>query len=371
MASDKQPRFLFFTCLLLWFGLLLFGLWPFNFFPRNRVDWIRTGRGVHFDRYGQMYSRTPFRLSSSSGIDTRGSGFTVELWVTPQANYDTISTILCVCDPSQNRDLSIEQWGPVLMMHGYFRDATSGDTLATIWMGDVGIERPAFITVTSGPEGTVLYVDGKPRTPLIYKWLVPESYTGSLLLGHSPSGGAAWTGNVFGLAFYDRALGPSEVKAHNQIWLNGKMEQLEGARGLYTFDEGNGRIVHNRAASSAPDFLIPRRFETFRLNILEFPHPFKKSDVKDTVINIVGFIPFGLLLTLYLRDVKGFSKGKALLLSVILGAITSLFIELAQVLLPTRDSSALDLINNVIGTLAGSVLVTVVRHRLSRFLEGM
>jgi VanZ family protein len=277
-----------------------------------------------------------------------------------------------VCDLSQNRDLTIEQWGSFLMLHGYFRDSTSADTSASIWMGDLGgIERPAFVTVASGPEGTVLYLDGKPRTPLIHKSLVPESYTGSLLLGHSPSGGPAWTGNIFGLAFYDRALTPSEVEAHHQIWLNGKMEQLESARGLYTFDEGSGDVVHNRAATPAPDFFIPRRFEPFRLNLLQFPHPFKKSDVEDTIVNIVGFIPFGILLTLYLRDVKGFSKGKALLLSVILGAITSLFIELAQVLLPTRDSSALDLINNVVGTLAGSVLVIGMRHRLSRFLEGV
>jgi glycopeptide antibiotics resistance protein len=112
-------------------------------------------------------------------------------------------------------------------------------------------------------------------------------------------------------------------------------------------------------ALAAPDLFIPTRFEPFPPKILEFPHPFKKSDVEDTIINTVGFIPFGFLLTV-------FSKGKAVLLSVILGAITSLFIELAQVLLPTRDSSALDLINNVIGTLAGSVVVTTIRNQWCR-----
>jgi VanZ family protein len=157
--------------------------------------------------------------------------------------------------------------------------------------------------------------------------------------------------------------------AHYQAWLAGNAQALDGARALYTFEEGGGSVVHNRAPSTEPDLLISTRLKRFRPKILEFPHPFKKSDVEDTIINIVGFIPFGFLLTLYLRNVKGFSKGKAVLLSVILGAITSLFIELAQVLLPTRDSSALDLINNIIGSIAGSALALFASSRRNRWLR--
>jgi len=48
--------------------------------------------------------------------------------------------------------------------------------------------------------------------------------------------------------------------------------------------------------------------------------------------------------------------------------LTSLTIEISQVFLPTRHSSALDLINNIIATMAGSMLGRVAsrrRHRLS------
>jgi VanZ family protein len=48
--------------------------------------------------------------------------------------------------------------------------------------------------------------------------------------------------------------------------------------------------------------------------------------------------------------------------------LTSLAIELSQVFLPTRDSSALDLINNIIATMAASNFGRVAsrrRHRLS------
>ena len=349
---------------------MLAGLWPFNFRPRNRVNWLPAERGVHFDQYGRIYSRGPLRLKPASGIETSGSGFTLELGVSLPANYDTISTILCVCDPAQKRDLTLEQWGAFLMLHGYFHDVAAGETLASLWMGQVGsIEQPVWVTVTSAPEGTVVYVDGKPRTSLRYKALLPESYSGSLLLGNSPSGGPAWSGYIFGLAFYDRPLAPNEVAAHHQIWLSGKTEQLSSALALYIFDEGKGSLVHNRAVSPAPDLFIPTRFEQFRPKILEFPYPLKKSDVQDTILNILGFIPFGFLLMLYLHHVKGYPTANAVLLSVTAGVITSLFIELFQVLLPTRDSSVLDLINNVVGTLAGSLLAMATRDWLYRSVD--
>jgi glycopeptide antibiotics resistance protein len=89
------------------------------------------------------------------------------------------------------------------------------------------------------------------------------------------------------------------------------------------------------------------------------------------MVNIIGFMPFGFCLFLYLRISREFSVTRALWFAVLIGGLTSLAIEIGQVFLPTRDSSALDLINNVVGTLAGSALVIVIRGRLSRFLEGM
>jgi len=370
IASDMRPNLLCFSCLFLWLGLMLAGLWPFNFRPRNRVNWLPGAQGLHFNQYGQIYGQTPLRLKPAPAIEASSPGFTLELGVSPPANYDTISTILCVCDPAQKRDLTLQQWGTFLMVHGYFHDVTSGGTLASLWMGHIGsIERPAWLTITSGPEGTMVYVDGRPRTSLRDKTVLPESDSGFLLLGHSPSGGAAWSGDIFGLAFYNRPLAPNEVAAHHQIWLSGKTEQLKSAFALYTFVEGKGSLVHNWIASPAPDLFIPARFERFRPNILDFPHPMKKSDVQDTIFNILGFIPFGFLLMLYLHHVKGYPTADAVLLSVTAGATTSLIIELAQVLLPTRDSSALDLINNVVGSLAGSLLAMATRDSWYRSVD--
>lgn len=146
------------------------------------------------------------------------------------------------------------------------------------------------------------------------------------------------------------------------------MDSLENARALYTFEEDPGNVIRNHATTSAPDLLIPQTFRRFRPEWLGFPHPLKRSDIRDAIVNITGFIPFGFCLFLYLRVSGEFSQRGALWCAVLIGGLTSLAIELSQVFLPTRDSSALDLINNIIATLAGSMLGGVAsrrRHRLS------
>ena len=176
---------------------------------------------------------------------------------------------------------------------------------------------------------------------------------------------------MLGLALYDRVLSAQEVAIHYRLWQRNDIERLGNTRALYTFEEEPGNIIRNRAALSAPDLLIPQTFRRFRPEWLGFPHPLKRSDIRDAIVNIIGFIPFGFCLYLHLRITRDFSATRALWCAVLIGASTSLAIEIGQGFLPTRDSSALDLINNVIGTLAGSALVTVIRGRLSRFCEGL
>ena len=143
------------------------------------------------------------------------------------------------------------------------------------------------------------------------------------------------------------------------------MDSLENARALYTFEEDPGNVIRNHATTSAPDLLIPQTFRRFRPEWLGFPHPQKRSDIRDAIVNITGFIPFGFCLFLYLRVSGEFSQTGALWCAVLIGGLTSLAIELSQVFLPTRDSSALDLINNIIATLAGSMLGRVLTAHTS------
>jgi VanZ family protein len=364
MSTERWPSLGFIACLLLWIGLLVFGLWPFDFFPRNKVHRVGTGPGILFDHYGQVYSLGRWSLQPSQAEGP--TKFSFEFWLTPQTGYETFSAVLCVCSRKGHTDLMVAESGPDLVVVGHFRKPDGTSALHYLWYDGAAMtgER-RFLTMTSGPEGTVLYLDGKPLRPDRYQDLLPENYSGQLLIGHSPSGEQGWRGIVLGLALYDRVLSAQEVAIHYRLWQRNHIERLGNTRALYRFEEEPGNVIRNRAASSAPDLLIPQTFRRFRPEWLDFPHPLKRSDIRDAIVNIIGFIPFGFCLFLYLLITREFSPGRALWCAVLIGGLTSLAIEISQVLLPTRDSSALDLINNVIGTLAGSALVIGIRARLS------
>src|SRR5207248_262794 len=87
--------------------------------------------------------------------------------------------------------------------------------------------------------------------------------------------------------------------------------------------------------------------------VLALPHPFRLHRI-DTLLNILGFIPLGFFLCAYLEDAKHYSRRNGFVGAIIFGVLTSLAIELLQVFLPSRDSSLLDVVNNVLGTIAGA-----------------
>jgi glycopeptide antibiotics resistance protein len=102
---------------------------------------------------------------------------------------------------------------------------------------------------------------------------------------------------------------------------------------------------------------------------LELPHPFKRSDVVDSVVNILGFVPFGFLFCAYIQDIQHHSAARGILCAVIVGALTSLGIELLQIFLPSRDSSLLDLLNNTLGMTLGSVLQVRLHGRWAEMIS--
>jgi VanZ family protein len=68
----------------------------------------------------------------------------------------------------------------------------------------------------------------------------------------------------------------------------------------------------------------------------------------------------------WLRKNAGRKGAVAMGITLLLGAGISLFIELLQVYLPTRDSSLTDVMNNVLGTYIGARLFQTARDILYR-----
>ena len=74
----------------------------------------------------------------------------------------------------------------------------------------------------------------------------------------------------------------------------------------------------------------------------------------DAVINLLAYMPFGLLVGLMLRT--RFSALVSVILSLCLGVLLSASMEYLQMYLPTRVSSNLDMLTNSVGALIGALL---------------
>ena len=93
---------------------------------------------------------------------------------------------------------------------------------------------------------------------------------------------------------------------------------------------------------------------------------------KNVLINVGGFVPLGFFLFAYLTTTNRFRRPAAVTIG--LGFIVSLTIELLQAWLPTRDSGTTDIVTNTLGSAlgvglyrlnAGFVAKAVDRFRLS------
>jgi VanZ family protein len=173
---------------------------------------------------------------------------------------------------------------------------------------------------------------------------------------------------MLGLAVYRRELTALDVRRHFESWTHtGRpaISEEEHNIALYLFDERAGNVVHDRADSGV-NLDIPRRYTVLdQIQLDPFWKEFSMSQSYWSAVckNIVGFIPFGICfyVCLVTRKVR-----RPALITVILGTLVSLTIEILQAYLPTRDSGTTDLFTNAFGTYLG-----VIAWRLARSLFGV
>jgi hypothetical protein len=213
------------------------------------------------------------------------------------------------------------------------------------------------VTITSGPAGLSVYVDGNRLRKSSAQLFSGQNLTGQLIIGNAATTNDSWSGQLKGLAIYDRELSAVDVALHYERWAHGRVNssETEVARAIYRFDERKGSITHDQAGSS-PDLRIPERFFVLREPFLERPwnefHP-DWAYCKDVLINIVGLIPLGFFFNAYLSIVR--KTRNATGLTIVFGFATSLTIEVLQSFLPTRDSGTTDLFTNTLGTAIGAM----------------
>jgi hypothetical protein len=218
---------------------------------------------------------------------------------------------------------------------------------------------PLFITITSGRQGTVAYVDGREYERFTTYRVREEDLTGKLLVGNTPSGSHEWSGQLLALAVYNQELTPEEILQHYENWMSHKLSAFRNsgqAVAFYPFNEAKGGVAHNQV-DAATNLLIPTKFFVVHQKFLTWPwNEFYPgwSYWKNVAINICGFMPLGFFFCAYFRSVRMISRPA--LASILLGFMVSLSIEISQAFLPTRDSGLIDVITNTIGTALGTML---------------
>jgi len=329
-------------------GILVAGLAPFGR-PRNAVTWLGNESGVDFGRRGTIWSSGTFVTADAQGEPS----CSLEIWLQP-GSTSASSTLLAFYTPENPLQFLLQQYHALLIL----RRQTRENPNQTQIIGADGVFRriePAFITITSGPEKTSMYVDGNlarsfPGTR------IGKECAGQLIIGTSPVGKSSWSGQIRGLALYQQELTPAEVLRHYRTWTTeGRPEPMgnERAIGVYLFNERTGNIVHNEIRPGI-DLYIPSRFTLLHQQFLEpFWEEFKPglSYWKDIFVNIVGFIPLGFFFCAYWSTVRPIKHPN--LTTVAFGFAVSLTIEVLQSYLPTRDSGTTDLITNTLGTFLG------------------
>jgi hypothetical protein len=357
---------LFFVCL----AMLMAGLWPFEFHPVNKVEWLQDRDGVHF--YGQGMIVSPRLWDESQGSPFQDRAITIEIWVRPDEELSDvgIGRLVSFYDGKQPDLLFLGQWRTHLdiqarlrTIRGRFERPTKNKDYQEAGLLEVLSGRhERFITVTSGAGGTLIYADGSlektyPRHNML------AGFTGTpfqLIIGNSSHGESYWTGYLSGLAIYNRMLTPGQVFSSYKQWMDGGIFSQEdnGRIDLYLFDERKGPTVHNKK-SDANHLRIPEVFAPLQRVFLSDPWNdfyWSSSYFEDLAINIVGFMPFGFFCTAFLLSIHRLKKNDVFFIVALLGFAFSLSIELIQAYIPTRHSQLHDVICNFVGTIMGVLI---------------
>lgn len=212
MVTDQ--RILGLTGLAICCGLLIVGLWPFNFFPKNRVEWLRDRNGIRFKWNGMAYSQKVADLSSLSRTP-KIPEVTIEIWLQPgRQGVEREGEFFSIYNPAQRFNLGLRQRGSSLAVYGWFCRGSSAATPERLILSNFFREGEATIlTITTGDAGTTFYLNGIPAMEYPDLSLAARSLIGRVVVGHSPVGHEPWDGNVLGVCICGAAFDQQLVHA--------------------------------------------------------------------------------------------------------------------------------------------------------------
>ncbi len=353
-------------CLAIILGMLFVGLWPLNYIPKNQVTWVEAGNGISFKGRGHAFST---ESTTWPREDYSGGPITLEIVLKPERTYFRgIPHILSLCDRSGREVVYFGQWKNHLIVRLMEDSRWVERVKREIESGDVLIPgKPVHITLVLVKDRAVLFTEGKLVKEFIgfdLTQLMAERSVQSVVFGNSSTGDSPWRGKILSFSVFDKALDSTTIRDRYQKWESGAAINTDDEIIRYRFHKNSERTIRNYVGKDwdliIPESLIPLRREFLSLPPRQFLK--KKSFFKDALINLVGFTPLGFFLAVFFGTSANSKRLRTLAISVLLGGLLSLFIEVNQVFLISRSSSVADLIMNTFGTAVGVSFMILYSH---------
>ena len=353
------------------FGILIFGLIPKDFHFSNGVNWIKDQAGIRFSKYGIAYTH-PF-VELVEGEISEPNSFSIEIALKPES-YDEkgFNFILALHSGENSHQLLMGQYlSWIILMNGDDYDHKRRTKRIAV---NTASPSPTarFVTITTGKEGTQVYLNGqRVRTKKNLTLKIPNGRKARLMIGNSTNGRNSWQGDVYGLAFYGHTLTAQDAARHFNRWFqdqNFSFAKKDKPFVLYFFDEKEGLRALDHSGGNH-HLEIPSKMQILEREILSPTwslFKLNRSFIKDFVLNLVGFIPFGFILSATLFKFGGTFEKNNVLITVVLCFTLSLIIEILQAWIPSRSSHMLDLILNTLGAFMGTIIYRFFFVRIHR-----
>jgi glycopeptide antibiotics resistance protein len=361
---------------------LIVGLWPFNFTEKNNAVISPTG-GLEIARHGTAYTALP----AGKLQDLKQFAIHIDL-TTSSDGLDSLEKIFGHFINQEDENIFLAQWKDGIELR-----VRTERNKAGMKFGEDGVlekeKRAACLIIYDGQK-IHLYKNGTltrrdTRGPLSFSNWSAEY---PLVIGTDATGRAQWKGTIYEIAVFDQALMPGEVQRYKGARQESRRHPVDDRPLIhYVFKQENtyetefrgkkALAVRDLGKGETADLVIPEQFTPYQRFFFRWDPDWVRNWL-DVAVNIVGFVPFGMLLTFAVAKKKCLSvlvpeclseeigesqvqrfKGSKVIglviLTVVVGFGVSLAIEWLQAYLPSRDSSLRDLITNALGTAIGAI----------------
>lgn len=327
-------------------SLFVVGLWPMNFRQHNTAV-LDHQNGLTVSPPSTTYSQHP----PQKLLNVKEFTILIDMTSAFPASKGFGSIVLYGLD-YHHMNFLVGQWRSGIEL----RIASDGHA-RTISFGKKNVFRKgkqSLFAIVYDLNKFVLYHNGEKIATRRTGPLTFSRWNGSypLVIGSDAKGQSTWKGAIRSIAIFDRALPEREVQ-------NAPVRTRDASPLVcYSFANNNGTTVKDCGTGTSATLIIPQRFVPYVRPVLELPvSEWSKfsHNLLDITINLLGFIPLGFFLSMYLTH-KNVTFKRSLLVSIVVGFAISFAIEISQAFLSSRSSSMVDLLNNTLGSATGACL---------------